>query len=431
MSMVYANKKARITAGGGVDAVTNRILGDDQKRASKKLRQAVRAAEAEAIAEDAEELTRRSRLAEEAKRVRTAAAVQLDERRFNTSEAKESYVKSICKGQKPEDSATSRVPMLGRGLDTSGSLELDIAELDTEEKLKAERMMERHCLGPAEPQGTRKRVREPPMAGPPKTLQPAPPQRVAEKQNLGDLVKAMSARRLARRAGVGGASSSAQKKQEDQSNMAAAAALIAVTVGEPAGDSTMSKAADAERVSEADTARSEEVSHMSESDTARSETVGHIMEDAVVTDAALRDSAVNMSDKIGDAAPDEHSPKAEGSKVTEKVAETPEHAEQAESDPASVLMNDLAMAGKDASKLQKVLQAAGKLPLTARETRSGHLLYNEVGRVSLRCDRADVKRLALSLRRTWRLGSDAAKNASKQMPPAETVAEVRAEEGGA
>merc|ERR1719277_1575135 len=67
-----------------------------------------------------------------AKRVRTDAALRLDDRRFNHAQAKEDYVRNICLRPRQDSEggkSTSRVPVLGRGLEDEDGLEIELSTI--------------------------------------------------------------------------------------------------------------------------------------------------------------------------------------------------------------------------------------------------------------------------------------------------------------
>eukprot|EP00438_Fugacium_kawagutii_P026928 Skav203296 [mRNA] locus=scaffold2189:29323:47402:- [translate_table: standard] len=128
LGAIYASKSVRV-AMGGADAKAAAVLG--QKRPASKIAREVKEAKLEAAAKEEaagqegqaqdDEATR----AKQEREQRMQLALHLDDRRFHTAEANESYVKFVRKGMKAEDAYMSRVPQLGRGLDDSG-LELFI-----------------------------------------------------------------------------------------------------------------------------------------------------------------------------------------------------------------------------------------------------------------------------------------------------------------
>lgn len=127
LKLAYANKGGRILTGGNVDA--HLIAGPKRKRFKGEVAE-------EEEEKDADQL-------EQEKRLKVSIALQLDERRFATSEANDNYFRSIREGGKIEAYSTSRVPVLGRGFSEKDGLEIDMATIDTRDKIKAERMIER------------------------------------------------------------------------------------------------------------------------------------------------------------------------------------------------------------------------------------------------------------------------------------------------
>ncbi|CAJ1457923.1 unnamed protein product, partial [Effrenium voratum] len=78
--------------------------------------------------QEAEEAGDERARAEEERKKKLELALHLDDRRFNTAEANDSYIKFVRKGLKAEESTISRVPQLGRGLDESSVFEvIDLA----------------------------------------------------------------------------------------------------------------------------------------------------------------------------------------------------------------------------------------------------------------------------------------------------------------
>lgn len=124
LGAMYAGKSGRLVT-GGADAKAAAVLG--QKRSASKMARNALAAKVEAAKEEGEAAGQddADRLKEERQK-RLELALHLEDRRFFTAEANESYVKFVRKGMKEEDATMSRVPKLGRGLDSSSSLELVI-----------------------------------------------------------------------------------------------------------------------------------------------------------------------------------------------------------------------------------------------------------------------------------------------------------------
>lgn len=155
LSRVYADKPGRMAAGGGA---SRSMPSSDLSRKNNVPKQRT---VAPVPAEDGDEEV--SRQKDGAKLVKTKVAVQFDDRRFHHSDANRDYVRSICTGSRPDGKETSRVPVLGRGLEGQGDLELDLATVDLDEGRKAQRMLEqragragRAALGPEpEPEGGR------------------------------------------------------------------------------------------------------------------------------------------------------------------------------------------------------------------------------------------------------------------------------------
>ena len=122
LTEIYASKSVRV-AMGGADAKAAEVLG--KKRSASKIAREVKAAKSEAAAqEESEAQVDEASRADLERQKRLELALHLDDRRFQTAEANESYVKFVRKGMKAEDANMSRVPQLGRGLDSSDGLEV-------------------------------------------------------------------------------------------------------------------------------------------------------------------------------------------------------------------------------------------------------------------------------------------------------------------
>eukprot|EP00435_Cladocopium_sp_Y103_P021909 s3083_g5.t1 len=125
---IYAAKSVRV-ATGGANVKAAAVLG--RKRSISQIEREVKAAKMEAAArDDAQEGDQPNQEENETVRnnqerqKRLELALHLDDRRFLTAEANESYVKFVRKGMKSEDANMSRVPQLGRGLESSDGLEI-------------------------------------------------------------------------------------------------------------------------------------------------------------------------------------------------------------------------------------------------------------------------------------------------------------------
>lgn len=79
------------------------------------------------------------------KRARTHAALQLNNRVFSHSDAKGDYARAVCSGTKvgASSSSLSRVPVLGRGIDDAEGLEFTPNIMESSERKKSDRMIER------------------------------------------------------------------------------------------------------------------------------------------------------------------------------------------------------------------------------------------------------------------------------------------------
>jgi hypothetical protein len=198
LGLAYANKGGRILTGGNSSA---HLLNTKRHRRMQ-------------AQEDEEEPD--PELVEKAKRLKTAVAMQLDERRFSTSEANDNYFRSIKAGNKADMHHTSRVPVLGRAMEEDVELELDIATIDTSEKIKADRMIERIIDIRAERHLADSRSNSASSSSSPqlnldatwnhtspKTSQSSGESRAKpQKKSLNDLMELLKGRRTARRAGV-------------------------------------------------------------------------------------------------------------------------------------------------------------------------------------------------------------------------------------
>lgn len=140
----YANKSCRIAAGGGA-AVG--VAANKAEQAMLRRRPTRRGSQQSGAADEEDDAAREAAIAKrnatsgDALRMKTTVALELDSRRFQHSEYTGSYIRSVVHGLPVQQAETSRVPVMGRGLDESGDLHLDISTLETDEKLKAQRMM--------------------------------------------------------------------------------------------------------------------------------------------------------------------------------------------------------------------------------------------------------------------------------------------------
>uniref|UniRef100_A0A7S0AHG7 MCM10 OB-fold domain-containing protein n=1 Tax=Pyrodinium bahamense TaxID=73915 RepID=A0A7S0AHG7_9DINO len=134
LARAYADKPCRIVAGGGIESSTASLLKGCRSLHKPRARAPLPAAE-EGEVEDVDGLI------EEANQLKTKVAIRFDDRRLHHSEAIKNYKRAICSGVRPDEQATSRVPLLGRGLEGPGGLELDLATVDRSERRKAERML--------------------------------------------------------------------------------------------------------------------------------------------------------------------------------------------------------------------------------------------------------------------------------------------------
>eukprot|EP00971_Amphidinium_carterae_P167079 3310907-Amphidinium_carterae.1 len=74
--------------------------------------------------------------------VRNSVALFLDNRRMESDDSNANYVRAICTGSRPEDTFTSRVVVLGRGMDNTSELELDLASVPSIERGKVQRVLD-------------------------------------------------------------------------------------------------------------------------------------------------------------------------------------------------------------------------------------------------------------------------------------------------
>lgn len=112
LGIMYAQKSVRV-ATGGADGKALAAL-DRKRRPQPPAQQGGKLARLEST-ESQEKEVKESEKQKEDQQKRLELALHLDDRRFATAEANESYVKFIQKGMKSEDITMSRVPQLGRG----------------------------------------------------------------------------------------------------------------------------------------------------------------------------------------------------------------------------------------------------------------------------------------------------------------------------
>lgn len=140
LTEVYAEKSQRVAAGGGASgSLMSVIKGLHQVKQKRTLH---KSHVVEEELRDAKELADR---AEAAKRMRPAVALELDKRRFISSEANDDYVRSIVKGMKPDRHDSFQTPVLGRGLENETTIELDLLNMDADELKQGERMLQQRA----------------------------------------------------------------------------------------------------------------------------------------------------------------------------------------------------------------------------------------------------------------------------------------------
>jgi len=138
----------------------------------------------------------------------------MEGRRSGGAEANENYVRSIRAGTKVTVHDTSRVPILGRAMESDSCLEIDMSTVERDERIKADRVIERMIEKRAE----RHAAEEPPeivgdqmQLGMPAPLpatrtssssSTAPVRQKPQKKTLGQLMEALEGKKNARRAGV-------------------------------------------------------------------------------------------------------------------------------------------------------------------------------------------------------------------------------------
>lgn len=313
--------------------------------------------------------------ADKAKSNRTDMAMQLDGRRFLNVKANDNYVNSICSGARPDQTDTSLMPMLGRAFHGKEEMELDIATLRTDEKSKAERMLE-HFLEQREAQehppsrqasstgslssGARNRGRKPP------TEQP---------KSLRQLLEEVSGKRVARRSTAGRKADVGEQGASSSAARAFAAVAHAASAASDTDPVTAATAVDATAVPGA----------------------------AAALSASSPDSSPPGTSSIGSGAT--------------AAAVAPPRLAPAETQG---LVQRLEAAGEDLEQLQAVLAAADALLPTVPSE-----LAAAVGRLVLQSPRADIRQAAIAARRRWRAGCDDAMAAASAVSGA-TVARSQA-----
>ena len=127
-NIAYAEKTVpRISGGGGADSRMAALLRTRQKKSSQKVAQQLKASLLEAHQSDSKkELAEDKQRQEKLNKLELAKAIS-ERQLTNQADANENYVRCIRNGLKAEDSLTSRIPVLGRGLNSSSTLEVTIS----------------------------------------------------------------------------------------------------------------------------------------------------------------------------------------------------------------------------------------------------------------------------------------------------------------
>eukprot|EP00419_Tripos_fusus_P004644 CAMPEP_0172674760 /NCGR_PEP_ID=MMETSP1074-20121228/12905_1 /TAXON_ID=2916 /ORGANISM="Ceratium fusus, Strain PA161109" /LENGTH=739 /DNA_ID=CAMNT_0013492191 /DNA_START=140 /DNA_END=2359 /DNA_ORIENTATION=+ len=204
LKLAYSNKPGRIIGGGVADRVVKSLHSSRQKAGRRLTLEQLQPLLGEDEDEDAELHQK------EAKRVKlTEIALQMDERRLNHSDANHDYIRSVMNGTRADGEATSRVPVMGRGLNASKDMELDLATVPTDEKRKAERMLEQRA---ADKMHQRSSKPQPQQRTAPRR------QQALQKPALGDLVQALTIRRSAQRGNMVLKASAAQETNDERAS---------------------------------------------------------------------------------------------------------------------------------------------------------------------------------------------------------------------
>lgn len=449
MGVAYSMKPVRNLT-GGIDAATAALL-KSCPGAQKRARRPPPELEPEEASEDA---------VEDAKRLKTDMAMVFNARRLHHSDAKDSYVRSILAGARPDREALSHVPVLGRGLESAGGIEMDFSTMATDDKLKAERILANHMerARPAsaaelpEPSASslsapsrplafpargaiakRARADGPGALGKPEREQGKEP---ASKRALGELMQALTERRMARRSGTAAdARRVCQELTAAGLRRMASDSVTETKISEvPGAEGIVAEAQDRCRMPGAPSAAAVAAA------AAAVATAGEpLPPDALVPSpfpggggAATKDWASPESEApsvAGAGTHDQHG----GSHIVDpltgaSLAEAPLAdknvcsalvADNRGLDLARSVISDLASA--DSARLEEALVAAGQLSVEALAGATGQELYMAVGRLSMG-GRADIRSLALRVRRQLRAVSHAA--AEKTSRPAALAPEA-------
>lgn len=219
LSCAFADKPGRLLAGGGISAGLLTLL---QARRGELIKKGAFRVNAPL---DMEGDTAEERV-ERVKKARTNAALELDDRRFSHGKAKEDYVRSVLGVQRNGGEApTSRVPMLGRGIDEEDGLDFDLSTIESKERKKAERILEHRQAERLDRagEGPKRRVGrlsdEAPQSA---SIVLAPLEKrqrteaaQAKPPALSELMQKLEGRRMARRAGARGSEPMARPRAED------------------------------------------------------------------------------------------------------------------------------------------------------------------------------------------------------------------------
>jgi len=335
LKLAYSNKPGRHIGGGVADKVVKSLHSSRQKAGRRLTLQQLQPLLGEDEEEEEEAEVRES----EAKRMKTQVALQLDERRFYHSEANHDYIRSVMHGTRADGEATSRMPVLGRGLEASKDLELDLANVPTDDKRKAERMLE-HRAADKIHQRSFKPCKDVPQ--PQRRTAPGK-QQAQQKPALGDLVQALTIRRSTQRENMVSKASASAAQETNNGSASTAVSADASTGGSSSSSSSSG---------------------------------------GVATEAP---GSVTPLTRPPDAVP------------PIQASSTEEHAATVQR-----LLQELSAASGNCNATKRVLDEADQLPVEARRGVSGQQLYRAIGLLTLESGRPDIKRLAACARRQWR-----------------------------
>merc|ERR1719223_1442301 len=197
LSLAYADKSVRVAIGGG-SASAARLV--DQIRPKKRTVRMEPCSEAPSHDPD---ITMGARLRN--------AQVYEDRIALRNVDPSGEYVKAIKRGDKPESIIAMRMPVLGRDMDENDSLEVDLVTTTSDERDKAERMLNQRNEAAIRAESKAKEEwtsYEVSRRGLPDAIRSEPKRRrvAVEKEepkmSLGELSRALTAKRAARRAGA-------------------------------------------------------------------------------------------------------------------------------------------------------------------------------------------------------------------------------------